>query len=126
MSIENHDLSFQRIMTGPNARAASLAKGKQLWEDLNISPDNKEFAFNVFENDSTIQIVCINRKAFLQTVRENLSLFRYILGPTLTPESLLSAIFSAKERFFGVVKHNPVLLGILLGHGKQNSLIQAR
>jgi FKBP-type peptidyl-prolyl cis-trans isomerase len=126
MSIENYDLSFQRIMTGPHARTAALAKGKQLWEDLNVSPDNKEFVFNLFENDSTIQVVCINRKAFLQAVKENLSLFRYVLGPTVTPENLLSAVLSAKERFFRVVKHDQVLLGILLGHGKQNALLHSR
>lgn len=126
MSIETYDTSLQRIFAEINPRTVALSKGKEVWEDLNISADNKEYIFTSCENDSNAQIICINRKAFLQTVKENISLFRYVLGPAVTPENLLNTLASAKERFYEVLKNDQVLLGILLGHGRQNSLVRSR
>jgi FKBP-type peptidyl-prolyl cis-trans isomerase len=126
MSIEAYDTSSQRILTGLNPRTVALAKGKELWEDFNISPENKEYSFTTFESDANSQIICINRRAFLQVVKENIALFRYVLGPALTPEGLLNALTSSENRFYEVLKNNQVLLGILLGHGKQNSLVHSR
>lgn len=126
MSIEIYDLSSLRILSGMNQKTALMLKGKELWEDLNLNLDNKEYLLTSFEKDSKCHIVCINRKAFLQAVNDNLPLFRYVLGPTLKPEKLLQELVSCKDQFYQVLNHNPVLLGILLGHGTQNAILSSR
>src|SRR5207237_10863014 len=70
--------------------------------------------------------VCINKKAFLREIRENLTLFRYCLGPLATPEGILQAFVSAKDPIAQVLKKNTTLLQILLGHGLQNAMLHAR
>ncbi len=68
----------------------------------------------------------INRKLFLDTVSDNLPLFQYVLGPCVTPQSLLEAILSPDQSFFSVLRDDNTLIGIVLGFGTQNSLFGAR
>jgi len=77
-------------------------------------------------NDNWIRILFINRSLFLTTVKENLSLFQYVLGPEVTPEGLLDKLTCPKESFHSVLKKDEVLIGIILGFGTQNSLRGAR
>lgn len=72
------------------------------------------------------EVLFINRNNFLKTVRENLALFQYILGPEVTPEKLLDKILDPKETLFSVLDMNFALVGILLGYGTQNSLFYYR
>lgn len=107
---------------------ALIVEGMEHWKKLNVFPDNKEYLILIFDMNEYgyRHFVCINRKAFFQVVNENLSLFRYVLGPTLTAENLLNQLIGAKERFYDVLKNDNVLLGILLGYGKQNALLVSR
>ncbi len=126
VSIEVCDLPRLRFLSSPNARTIALIKGKELWEDLKLSVENKEYALVISEEDSSCHFICINRKAFLQTVKDNLALFQYVLGPTVTPESLLNELTVSNNRFYQVLQDNQVLIEILLGHGKQNAIVHAR
>jgi len=125
MSIETYEISSLNLLANPNPQIVTLLKGKELWEDLNLSND-KEYLLSVFVKDSKCHAICINRKAFIQNVKENITLFRYVLGPALTPESLLSELLASKSQFYDVLDNNQVLLEILKGHGKQNALVHVR
>lgn len=126
MSVEKYDLSSLRILSARNIRTVSFIKGKELWEDLHLPLENKEYVLMVFGKEADCQIVCINRRAFLQSVAENLPLFRYVLGPAVTPESLLRELVAAKDQFYTVLKGDKVLLEILLGQDKQNAIVHSR
>jgi FKBP-type peptidyl-prolyl cis-trans isomerase len=71
-------------------------------------------------------MIIINRKAFIRTVNENIALFRYVLGRTLTAENLLLELVKNQNHFYEVLKEDTALLGILLGYGTNNSLIVSR
>jgi len=122
------DLDYETdISLGASKGAFILGRGIELWSNLNIPVGNKEYLFIVFDVDYGYRhMICIHRKAFLQVVNENLSLFRYILSPTLTAEELLNTLIEAKQNFYQVLKNDNVLLGILLGYGKQNALLVSR
>lgn len=127
--IEAHPLLNESgALSGVNPQTPILIKGMELWQKLEVSANNKNYILLIFdpEESECRHLVCINRKAFLQTVNENLPLFRYVLGPTLTAESLLEALLESKNRFYEVLKNDNVLLGILLGYGKQNALYVSR
>ncbi len=126
MNVEVYDISTKRILSGVNSTTTAIIKGKELWDDFNLSLDNKEYILTSFEKDSKCHMVCINRKAFLQSVKENLPLFQYVLGPTLTPEKLLSELIASKSQFYSVLNNDSVLLGILFGQGTQNAILSTR
>ncbi|MCC6127780.1 MAG: FKBP-type peptidyl-prolyl cis-trans isomerase [Chlamydiae bacterium] len=106
--------------------ASILVKGKELWQRLKISPDNKEYFFAIFDACGYCNLMAINRRAFLRAVDDNISLFRYALGPTLTAEKLLQSLIDANDDFYKVFKDDNVLFGILMGYGTQNALLCSR
>lgn len=126
MSIEVCDVPSLRFLSSPNARTVSLIKGKELWEDMQISPEDKEFTLTTYQNDTSCHFIVINRKAFLQAVRENLPLFQYVLGPAVTPENLFTTLTTAKNKFYQVLNEDAALIEILLGHGRQNAIVHSR
>lgn len=75
---------------------------------------------------NTTHILFINKSLFLDTVRSNLPLFQYVLGPKITPEKLLDKLIDPKETFYNVMKNDKVLIGIVLGFGTQNALYGSR
>lgn len=107
-------------------RILAFTKGKDLWQSLNISPYDKEYLFVIFDCSGYCNFAAINRRAFIKVVNENISLFRYVLGPALTAEKLLQELIDAKDDFYNVLKNDNVLLGILLGYGTQNALMGSR
>lgn len=109
----------------PGKYVLPLIEGKKLWQKLKISAENKEFPLIIIEHKNYIHFICINRRAFLNVVNENISLFRYILGSTLTAEGLLSGLIKEKDQFYNVL-NNDVLIGILLGYGTDNAILYAR
>ena len=127
MSIE--PLTYQSsALFDQDIKTLLIRKGVELWQSLRVSPENKEYSFLIFDAKEWgyHHLVCINRKAFLRVVNENLSLFRYVLGPTLSAESLLNALLTAQDQFYTILKNDRVLLGILLGYGEQNALLVSR
>ncbi len=129
MCIEGYPLTNESgALSGVDEKTFILLKGAEFWQSLQVYPDNKEYFIVSFDAKEFgyHHLVCINRRAFLKVVNENLSLFRYVLGPTLTADSLLNELINAKDEFYKVLKNDNVLLGILLGYGTQNSLLVAR
>ncbi len=76
--------------------------------------------------DKHQEVLFINRKNFLKVVRENITLFQYILGPEVTPEKLLAKLLDPNETLFSVLNTNFALVGIVLGYGTQNGLFYHR
>lgn len=103
-----------------------LEEGLRLWDKLGWN--SNRFLLLSFETPcfNGREFVLINRPVFLRTVRENLSLFQYALGPDITPESLLQELSNPKNSLFGVLKNDRVLIGIVLGYGTQNALKGSR
>lgn len=70
-------------------------------------------------------VFVIHRDLFCEVVNENLFEFERVLGKKVTGEKLFEQV--KRERvFFGLLKHNEMLLGILLGFGKNNSRLYAQ
>ena len=67
-------------------------------------------------------ITIINKKAFLETVRENLVDFQKVLGKNMTPERLLKSLSNPNANLFEALHRNEILYGILLGYGKENAI----
>lgn len=67
----------------------------------------------------------INKKAFLETVDQNIETFRDVLGQDTTAVTLLSRIENEKA-FMRFLKNSELLLGILLGYGQHNAQLFAR
>lgn len=80
--------------------------------------------FHFDEKDELLLI--INRNLFVKTIQENVSLFQYVLGPSVTAESLLNTLLSPHHAFCEVFNYDRVLIGIVLGYGAQNSLFNSR
>ncbi len=126
MSIEGYPLEVEAL-SGIDEKALCILKGVEFWQALNISSEDKAYFFLILDAKNGYQhLICINRQAFLKVVNENLSLFRYALGPTLTADSLLQDLMKAKDQFYDVLKNDNVLLGVLLGYGTQNALLISR
>ena len=98
----------------------------QICKNLGISGGN--YTIHTYEKPSHgwKHFLLINRRAFYQAVRENLPLFQYVLGPTITPEKLFTQLTNPKESFSSVFKDDKVLIGIVLGFGQQNALYGSR
>lgn len=78
----------------------------------------------LFEHDITNPFVyVINKRAFVDAVEENISIFRKILGERVSPQTLLDSITSKKFSIEHVLKENEVLWGILFGYGTENALL---
>lgn len=127
ISIEAYSLSLDTgALTGSSDEEPVLIKGLELWQDFNLSVTDKNYFFLTLNDHGYRHFLCINRKAFIQAVNDNLTLFQYVLGPTLTAESLLDELIRKKDQFYQVLKNDNVLLGVLLGYGKQNALLISR
>lgn len=106
-----------------------LREGMKRWKELNLPPSN--IIVHGYNNEDTfaknhVHILFINKKLFLKTVQDNLSLFQYVLGPEVNPLGLLAKLTDPQETFHGVLKDDKVLIGILLGFGTQNSIYVSR
>lgn len=109
-----------------------LREGIKVLKKLNLKNDSQNnIIIHVYDQEDSVaknhvHILFINKKLFLDTVRANLSLFQYVLGPEVTPMGLLNILTDAKETFHHVLKQDKVLIGTLLGFGIQNSLYVSR
>ncbi len=126
MALEGYAIYPFGATFAPFPSTISKIKGIELWKDLNVPLHDKEYLFVIFHANKYCHLVSINRRAFLKTVNENISLFRYVLGPSLTAENLLQNLIDAGDDFYHVLKDDNALLGILLGYGTQNSINHAR
>ncbi len=118
---------------GENPRhkaAVDLREGAKVWNKT-AKPNHENIIIHVYNGEdslakNSVHILFINKKLFLETVKENLPLFQYVLGPSTTPQQLLTKLITPDETFHSVLKNDTVLIGILLGYGTQNSLYGSR
>ncbi len=101
-------------------------KGFELFDQLSSQNATKQFPIISSKMGDVKHLIFINRKAFIQVVNENISLFRAILGSTLAAETLLRELLHSGDQFYKALKNNKLLLGILLGYGTQNALVGSR
>lgn len=118
------------MLDNPLHRMSIYAKeGLKIWHKLKCSQKSKNYHIVSYQKPthSWLTFAVINKKAFIQTIEKNLSLFQYVLGPKVTGESLFEKSIDPSLNFFGdVLKDDKVLIGIVLGFGTQNALIENR
>ena len=110
-------------------QSVAYREGLKKW--IKLKPQLKDILIHAYNNhdsasEAYIHLLVINRPLFLETVEKNLPLFKYVLGPLVTPQKLLDALTSPTNNFSDVVKDDNVLTGILLGFGTINSINGSR
>ena len=68
-----------------------------------------------------LYIYVINKKKFIETITNNISLFEAIFHKKIDPEKLLDEIANEKKPFLTSIHHNEMLFGLLLGYGEHNA-----
>lgn len=102
-----------------------LTQGLKAWEKLNIKSKNYLLVFLETESEPLQEILLINKQAFLEIIRKNLSLFQFKLGSQINEHILLEKILSP-HGFSTLLKGHEALQGILFGYGVENSLTYER
>lgn len=108
-----------------------LREGASLLKKAALTPSSDNILVHVYnQKDSSVKntthVLFVNKSLFLDTVRSNLPLFQYVLGPKITAEKLLDRLIDPKETFYDVLKNDKILIGIVLGFGTQNALYGSR
>lgn len=111
--------------TAEHRDAVLFTQGLNAWKQLNIQSKNYLLIFFTSNKTKPFQeLILINKKAFEDTVRKNLSLFQCKLGPQVNEQNLLNSILSTG--FSSLLKSHEALQGILFGYGAENSLTYER
>lgn len=134
----NKPICFQSISSGDtdsfgtmgHHMSTLLNNGLAMWEKVGLPKNSPKFILHIYQTKNLSigwqRILVINRSAYYRAVNENLVLFKYVLGPELTAESLLEQLISPSTDFYAVLKNDKVLVGILLGFGANNALFVNR
>lgn len=119
---------FKACLIGSSSheQEARLRLGIHWLKKARPSQENDNFVLKIKKIDDFYEILSLNKKEILKSVEENLSLFRYVLGPKVTPNSLFAILATSEEPFYKLLNDNNTLVGILLGFGTQNSILGAR
>jgi hypothetical protein len=89
-------------------------------EKCGLEFQTKNFFFKEEKSPELFGILFINKKNVLRCVRENMEIFKEILGNDITPEKVLQALMN-DEDLSELLKDNHILCGILFGFGKENA-----
>lgn len=85
---------------------------------------NYIFSMNIFEEDEEgyqeMDLFIINKRSLAKCCTKHLMIFKKILGDQFSYEWLVSEL--KNKKLFQVIKKDQMLLGILLGYGKESSL----
>jgi hypothetical protein len=101
------------------------------WEIWNKYKDNFKitnyilFDENYEDSKDNRFVVLINKKAFINIIKEHNDVFDEILGKHIQAENLLRDIELKRISFQGAIKNNELLWGILLGYGEHNAKLYA-
>ncbi|MBS0622356.1 MAG: hypothetical protein JSR80_05310 [Verrucomicrobia bacterium] len=105
-------------------------RGLRIWQELGLQSLSKRFALVVNKVPDPYGqwygVTFLDRPAVLKVVADNLPLFRYVLGPTVTPEFVLERLEDPNVAFDDACGNSRVLIGILMGFGTDNCLICSR
>ncbi len=107
-----------------------LKEGAPLWQKLGLTDRaHSPFTHVVCQSDydgNMMGIRFIHSDLLEETIDNHLPLFRFALGPALTPQSLRQKLEDSKSSLEDVLNKNNVLIGIALGFGADNSLVVSR
>ncbi len=113
--------------TQEHKNAVILTQGINAWEKLNIVGKNYVLLFRPdkeMTSESSREIVILNKTAFKNVIKKNLTLFQFKLGPGVDENVVLDTFLSSS--FIDLFKGNEALQGIVLGYGTENSLTYER
>ena len=96
-----------------------LWNGIESWQRYSHLFPSNHFVFRFISAYNTI--VLINKRATLRVIEENLDLFQKFSNSSQTAIEFLEEVCYPKDKEY-MIRHNMVLLGILLGFGRNNSL----
>ena len=75
---------------------------------------------------SNVELSFINVPELKQVIHKNIDLFRYVLGPTHSVQSIVDTIVNSNEPLIKLLKFDLTLVGIVLGFGSHNSVVGGR
>lgn len=109
--------------------SVALREGSRVWNQLGSK--NGNVLIHIADKEDSqisdfIHVLVINRPLFNRVVNENLSLFQYVLGPSVTSDELFKALTSKDQTYYSLLNCDKVLIGAILGFGTQNSLFGSR
>lgn len=109
-----------------NRASFFIRRAEKVWRKYVNKFHQMNFVLKFSSKKNTIVFFLINKLAFIETVKSNLSVFRAILGEATTPEQLLDRISREETDWNEELHHSAVLEGILLGFGTKNSITYGR
>lgn len=112
------------IFSALNPHELRMKKGYGVWQKYKNQFCSENYLIKECKDDDfrcDTFIIIINKKCFLKKVQEHLDDFKRLLGPGITPQHLLNACGTRQNVFDGVLRNHDVLLGILLGYGRNNA-----
>ncbi len=95
-----------------------------VWKKYQHLFQMKNYIFRVYNSpyiDDNRDFLFINKKKCIETVQDNLNLFKKKLGNSITAEYILQQLETKEDIIDEVFHGNEDLLGLLLGFGKHNS-----
>lgn len=111
--------------TNSHKRTVVLKEGIRTWNQLEAK-SKKIIIHSYHKNDLSVtdckHVLFINKHLLQNSIRKNLPLFQYVLGPKVTPKGFLEALISPNHTFHELLKNDQVLIGIILGFGTENSI----
>ncbi len=119
--------SIRHIGTRLHKRSVILKEGYRVWKKYFNSYKSEKLIICCKDHPDSmysdwIHLLWIHPVKLKEVVQHHLTLFQYVLGPQVTPESFLCFLSNPSED----MPHDYVLLGIFLGFGAQNSLYYRR
>jgi hypothetical protein len=96
-----------------------LLQGGKVWNRYNHLLSSKNFVFRYIPEYSTIAL--INKRAAKQVIEENIDLFQKYSNSNYTAQEFLDEVCYPKDKEY-LGYYNDVLLGILLGYGRNNAI----
>ena len=89
--------------------------------------NSKKFLFKENRIESSFRVATfIHKDNFIKTFNENKDLFEKVLGEHVTAKSLLHEIETSERHILDIIHYDEALLGVLLGHGRENAQLYAR
>jgi len=110
-------------------RSCLLREGYRIWKASGLGYIPSNYIIHASQSSNSegwLDLFFINKRAFLNVVDRNLSLFQYVLGPKVTSDSLLGQFLDPKQNLASIFHEDRVLTGLILGYGVQNSLHGSR
>jgi hypothetical protein len=96
-------------------------KGLNAWKKYEHLFPSSDFIFLENCDSDLTTIYLINKRLFLQKVKENIDYFKDVLGANTTPQKVLDDCLKSDDLIKDGLKDHDGLLGILLGFGRHNA-----